>query len=165
LYNRTRHRDKNKQAVTKSMTKRYARLRIRASSTKEPLWDAIKRKQRLGNPLAALLAMVSARRMLCSAFPPVPALSLFVIVAISDWLRAGRPRGQGSSTCSGKIFLLSTSSTSVLGPTQPPIRWVPGALPPEVKRPGRKADHSPPANVEVKNTWIYTYISPYTFLA
>jgi hypothetical protein len=31
-----------------------------------------------------------------------------------------------------------------LGPTQPPIQWVPGALSLGVKWPGREADHSPP---------------------
>jgi hypothetical protein len=30
---------------------------------------------------------------------------------------------------------------------------------PEVKRPGREADHSPPTSAEVKNMWIYTSIS------
>jgi hypothetical protein len=31
-----------------------------------------------------------------------------------------------------------------LGPTQPPVQWVPGVLSPGVKaRPGRDADHSP----------------------
>jgi hypothetical protein len=34
--------------------------------------------------------------------------------------------------------------------TQPPIQWVPGALSPGVKRPGREVDHSPPASAEVK---------------
>jgi len=29
-------------------------------------------------------------------------------------------------------------------PAQPPIQWVPGALPLGVERPGREADHSPP---------------------
>jgi hypothetical protein len=47
----------------------------------------------------------------------------------SDWLRAGRPRDQSSSTSRGKIFILSSSSGPVLGPTQPPIQWVPGAVP------------------------------------
>jgi hypothetical protein len=28
---------------------------------------------------------------------------------------------------------------------------------PEVKRPGREADHSPPTSAEVKKMWIYTY--------
>jgi hypothetical protein len=37
-----------------------------------------------------------------------------------------------------KIFLFSTVSTPDLGPTQPPIQWVP-----EVKRPEREGDHSP----------------------
>jgi hypothetical protein len=40
--------------------------------------------------------------------------------------------------------------TSVLGPTQPPIQWVPGALSLGVKWPGREADHSLPYNAEVK---------------
>jgi hypothetical protein len=50
------------------------------------------------------------------------------------------------------IFLYSTASRPVLGPTQPPIQWVPVALSPEVKRPGREADHSSPSNVDVKNS-------------
>jgi hypothetical protein len=39
-----------------------------------------------------------------------------------------------------------------LGPTQPPVQWVPGVLSPGVKaRPGRDADHSPPSSAEVVN--------------
>jgi hypothetical protein len=63
------------------------------------------------------------------------------------------------------IFLLSTPSRLVLGPTQPPIQCVQGALSPGIKRPGREADHSPPSNAEVKNTWIYTCTPPYAFMA
>jgi hypothetical protein len=37
-----------------------------------------------------------------------------------------------------------------LGPTHPPIQWVPGALSMGVKRPGREADHSLPSSAEVK---------------
>jgi hypothetical protein len=48
------------------------------------------------------------------------------------------------------IFLFTTSSRTALGPTQPPIQWIPGALSLEVKRPGREADHSPPSSDEVK---------------
>jgi hypothetical protein len=44
------------------------------------------------------------------------------------------------------IFLFSISSRPALGFTQPPIQWVPGALSPGVKRPGREADHSPAAS-------------------
>jgi hypothetical protein len=49
------------------------------------------------------------------------------------------------------IFLFTTASRMFLGPTQPPIQWVPGALSLVVKRPGREADHSPPSSAEVKN--------------
>jgi hypothetical protein len=37
-----------------------------------------------------------------------------------------------------------------LGPTQPPIQWVPAVLSLGVKRPGREADHSPSSSAEVK---------------
>jgi hypothetical protein len=43
------------------------------------------------------------------------------------------------------------SSRPVLGPTQPPIKWVTGALSPGIKRPGREADHSSPTSAEVKD--------------
>jgi hypothetical protein len=35
---------------------------------------------------------------------------------------------------------------------------------PGVKRPGREADHSPPARAEVKKMWLYTSISPNAFM-
>jgi hypothetical protein len=50
-----------------------------------------------------------------------------------------------------KIFLFSTASRPSLGPTQPPIHWVPGVLFPEVKWSRREADHSPPSTAEDKN--------------
>jgi hypothetical protein len=43
-----------------------------------------------------------------------------------------------------------------LGPIQPPIELVPEDLSSGVKRSGREADHSPPANAEVKKIWICT---------
>jgi hypothetical protein len=50
-----------------------------------------------------------------------------------------------------RIFLLVSASGPALGPTQPPIQWVPGALSPGGKaRPVRDADHSPPSSAEVK---------------
>jgi len=56
-----------------------------------------------------------------------------------------------------KFFsLFSTASRTALGPTQPPIQWVPGALSLGVKRPGREADHSPPPGTEVKNVLRYS---------
>jgi hypothetical protein len=49
-----------------------------------------------------------------------------------------------------------------LGPTQPSIQLVPGALSLGVKWPGREADHSPPSSAEVKE-WEELYLhSPNT---
>jgi hypothetical protein len=48
------------------------------------------------------------------------------------------------------IFFFTTLSRTALGPTQPPIQWVPGALSLGLKLPEREADHSPPSSAEVK---------------
>jgi hypothetical protein len=64
-----------------------------------------------------------------------------------------------------KKFLFSTSSRPALGPTQPPIQWVPGDLSPGVKREGREADHSPPTSADFNKMWIYTSTPPYAFKA
>jgi hypothetical protein len=61
--------------------------------------------------------------------------------------------------------ILSTSFRPALGPTQPPVEWVPRTLSPALKRQGREADHSPPASAEVKKMWIYTSIPLYAFMA
>jgi hypothetical protein len=63
------------------------------------------------------------------------------------------------------IFLFTTASRTALGPTKPPIQWVPGALSLGVKRPGREADYSPPSTAEVKNAWSYTSTPQYVFMA
>jgi Ni/Co efflux regulator RcnB len=70
--------------------------------------------------------------------------------------RAGRPRGRSSSPGREKNFLFFKSSRPALRSTHPPIQWVPGALSPGVKRPGREVDHSPPICTEVKKMWICT---------
>jgi len=53
------------------------------------------------------------------------------------------------------IFLSTTTSITAVGPTQPPIKWIPGALSPGVKRLGRKADHSPPLLQYVLQAWCF----------
>jgi hypothetical protein len=58
------------------------------------------------------------------------------------------------------FFLFTIESRTVLGPTQPPIQWAPGALSLGVKLPGREADHSPSSSAEVKNAWSYTSTPP-----
>jgi hypothetical protein len=58
------------------------------------------------------------------------------------------------------IYLFTTASRTALGPTQPPIQWVPGAFSLDIKRPGREADHSPPSSAKVKKVWSYTSTLP-----
>jgi hypothetical protein len=53
------------------------------------------------------------------------------------------------------ISLRWSMSRPGLGPTQPPVQWLPGE-----KRPGSEADHSPPSSAEVKNAWTNTYTPP-----
>jgi hypothetical protein len=56
------------------------------------------------------------------------------------------------------IFLFDTVSRPTLGPTQPPIQLIPVVLSLRVKRPERKADHSPPSSAEVKEcVELYLY--------
>jgi hypothetical protein len=57
------------------------------------------------------------------------------------------------------MFLFSVRSRPALGPTQSPIRWLPGALSPGVKRQEREADHLPPFCVEIKNDGIKCTLS------
>jgi hypothetical protein len=58
------------------------------------------------------------------------------------------------------LYIVQTDS----GTTQPPIHWVPGALPLGIKRPGREADQSPPAWADAKRTWVYTSTTPFVFM-
>jgi hypothetical protein len=80
-------------------------------------------------------------------------------VSIVIRLRAEIP-GFISWQVEGIFFLFATASISALGPTQPPIQWVPGPLSPRVKRPVREADNSHSSSAEVKNVWSYTSIPP-----
>jgi hypothetical protein len=64
-----------------------------------------------------------------------------------------RVRGPGFGFRHGQeiFFLYSAAFRPALGPTQPPIQWVPEALSLEVKRLKREADHSPTSSADVKN--------------
>jgi hypothetical protein len=70
-----------------------------------------------------------------------PAVSRGGTAQCSDWLRERRLRGGSSSPDRVENFLFSTAFRSVLGPTQPPIQWVSGALSPGVKPLGSEAAH------------------------
>jgi hypothetical protein len=63
-----------------------------------------------------------------------------------------------------EIFLFTTASRPVMGPTEPPIQWVPGALSLGVKRSEREAEHSRPSSAEVKIAWSYTSTTKYVFM-
>jgi hypothetical protein len=59
------------------------------------------------------------------------------------------------------LHIIQTSS----GPTQPPIKLVPGTISLGVNWPGHEADYSPRSSAKVKQMWIYISTSLYTFLA
>jgi len=82
------------------------------------------------------------------AVPPLPQCAVVV------WCSIGTR---------GRLYLclydICTGSRQTLGPIQPPIPGVPGALSLEAKRKGREADYSPPSSAEVKSAWRYVTIS------
>ena len=59
-----------------------------------------------------------------------------------------------------ELYLFFNTSTTALGPTQ----WVPmGAVSPRGKAAMGAANHSPPPSAEVKNKWIYTSTSQWSY--
>ena len=89
-------------------------------------------------------ARLNTETLLCLSVPVMvylTALSLFgSSVGIVTRLRTGR--------CPG----FESQSRPTLGPTQPPIHWVPGCFP-GIKQPGCELDHSPISSEEFKNEW------------
>jgi hypothetical protein len=63
-----------------------------------------------------------------------------------------------------RIFFSPCLSDPLWGPPNFLLNWYRGGLSPEVNRPGREADISPPASAEVK-IWIYISTLPYAFMA
>jgi hypothetical protein len=83
---------------------------------------------------------------------------------IAQWATGYRLDDRGGGGLESRqgmgIFPFTTTTRLVLGHTQPPIQWIPGAISLGVKRPGREAVHSPPSSSEVKNAWSYTSTPP-----
>jgi hypothetical protein len=71
----------------------------------------------------------------------------------------GRTNQGLNPTRDKRFFSFSEMSRPALGPTQPPVQWVPGFLPC-----GKLArawfDHSPPSTAWIKNEWSYAFTSP-----
>jgi hypothetical protein len=63
------------------------------------------------------------------------------------------------------IFLSTTVSRTALGPTQPPIQWVPGPLFLGSKAAGAWSWPLTSSSTEVKNSWTYTSTPQYVFVA
>jgi hypothetical protein len=70
-------------------------------------------------------------------------------------IRAGWPRNHGSISGRSKRSCLHYVQTG-LGPMQPPIQTVLGALSPGMKCLGYEVDHTLPPGAEVKNAWTHT---------
>jgi hypothetical protein len=59
-----------------------------------------------------------------------------------------------------RIFPLVSVCRPALGPTQPPVQWVPGGPFPGAKaQPRRDADRSPPSSAEAENEWKLYLVS------
>jgi hypothetical protein len=88
-------------------------------------------------------------------------LTYYTIIeaGIAQWSYGLDDRGFESQQILG-VFLITTTSKPALGPNQPPIQCVAGALYLGVKKPGLEADHSPPSSSEVKNAWSCTFSPP-----
>jgi hypothetical protein len=85
-------------------------------------------------------------------------------VSIVTTLRALRPRYCSQKVGKG-LFLFTTTSRPTVGPTQPPVQWVRGALCLELKRPWHEGNHSPSCSAEIKNAWNCTSTPPYVLIA
>jgi hypothetical protein len=92
--------------------------------------------------------------------PPLPFYIPFIFCFLIVALPSPYIHRQGVG-----IFPFTTASKPPLGPTQPPIQWVSGALSLGVKRPGREADHTRTSSAEVKEC-AELYLHPqYAFIA
>jgi hypothetical protein len=63
------------------------------------------------------------------------------------------------------IFFFTTVFRLALGPTQPPVQWVLGALMLGIKWLVHEAGHLPPSSAGAKNAWSCTLIPQYVFMA
>jgi hypothetical protein len=82
---------------------------------------------------------------------------------IARWYSAGLRAGWSGVLVPAEHGNFALHHPVRLGPTQPPIQWVPGAVSLGVKWPGREADHSPPSSAEVKMRGAIPPLTQYAF--
>jgi hypothetical protein len=106
------------------------------------------------------LASFAAITLCVASQRAIPTVSIYFV--IDSVLKFGYTVVYWLSTwfAGAGIFLFSTASKLALGPTQPPIYWVPGALTPGLKRPERETNHSLPSGAEVNSAWSCTSTFP-----
>jgi hypothetical protein len=109
--------------------------------------------QALFNPfrLRFLTEHCTSQVRFCSIFIPLEGR-----VGIAQWYSTG----EFESRQGLRIFLFTTVFRPALGPTWPPIQWVPGAFSLGIRQPGGEDNHSPPSSAKVKNVWSYTCTPP-----
>jgi hypothetical protein len=112
-------------------------------------------KQRFPDFLAHIPASASQIFPEISAYPHTIFLHLSEVAVLAQsvehWATGWTIGVLGFNSWQGLgIFLFTTACRVALGPTQPPIQWVPGALSLGVKWLGREADHSTPSSAEIK---------------
>jgi hypothetical protein len=102
----------------------------------------------------------------------IPESSAGYLSRCSVWLRAGRPGDRDSIPGRGerifppasvgkRIFPVTSVSGLALGPTQPPVQWVPGVLSPGLKRSrGETLTTHPHLVPSSKMSRSYTFSSP-----
>jgi len=76
-----------------------------------------------------------------------------IVTACSSVSTVTRLRAQWPELASQQeqgIFLFVAASRLIVGPTQRPIQYLPAALSPGIKRPGREADYSTPSSGDVR---------------
>jgi hypothetical protein len=106
--------------------------------------------------LVAFVVSVTHTRLYCTRI-------LFVVGRDSSVAIATRYGLDGSGIESRWLRNFPHPFKPALGPTQPPIQWVPG-LSRGVKRPGRGSDHPSQPSAEVKERvelYIYSVSGPY----
>jgi hypothetical protein len=77
-------------------------------------------------------------------------------------LQTGWP---GFNSQQGHRYLFATVSRPILGPTQPPVQGVLGALFLGVKLLGHEVYCSLPSSTKIKNVWCHTSTPPYIYMA